>query len=75
MTRTTIVNLVMVTVCFFAAATQGTIQIFNPMSLKEAIGSSEDGVIEAGLANFGHIDYGSSIVSSCQHRALSALRH
>ena len=39
-----------------------TIQIFNPDSLKRLAGN-ETGFVENGMANFGHIDYGSSIVS------------
>lgn len=40
------------------------IQIFNPERLKVEAGADVDGYIESGLANFGHIDYGSSIVSA-----------
>ena len=45
-----------------ALMTTAEIQIINPSTVKESLGD-ENGVIEAGLANFGHIDYGSSIVS------------
>ena len=48
-------------VCF-AVLSSGKIQILNPDKLKVTLGS-KNGEIEAGMGNFGHIDYGSSIVS------------
>ena len=56
-----IVNLFAVFLCLISL-TSATIQIFNPDSLKMLAGN-ETGYIDAGMANFGHIDYGSSIVS------------
>lgn len=38
------------------------VKIINPESLKEKISDSR-GFIDAGLANFGHIEYGTTIVS------------
>ena len=38
------------------------IQIFNPDSLRSEVADA-GGLIEAGLANFGHIQYGTSFVS------------
>ena len=46
-----------------ASVALSKIQIINPDSLKMEVGEGEAGYIEAGMANFGHIDYGSSIVS------------
>ena len=43
------------------------IQVLNPDELKEIFSEDGDaGMVESALANFGHIDYGSSIVSN-QH--------
>ena len=38
------------------------IQVFNPDTLRQSI-ADPAGMIEAGLANFGHIEYGTSFVS------------
>ena len=48
---------------FLLISVIGKVQIFNPESLKEAVGASTDGEIVASLANFGHINYGDTIVS------------
>ena len=44
----------------------GKVSIFNPEALKAAVGAKPDGEIVASMANFGHINYGDSIVSSSQ---------
>lgn len=41
----------------------GKVQIANPESLRAAVGAEADGEIVASMANFGHINYGDSIVS------------
>ena len=43
------------------SVSEAKIQILNPGELKETIGD-ENGYIEAGMANFGHIDYGTSFL-------------
>ena len=44
--------------------TLASIQVLNPSELKEIFSEDGDeGMIETALANFGHIDYGSTIVS------------
>ena len=46
---------------------ESKIQIINPEWLYESV-ADEDHLIDNGMANFGHIDYGSSIVSGfCKH--------
>ena len=44
-----------------ATLSTASVQVFNPKSLRNEVGD-ENGFIEAGMANFGHIDYGSSIL-------------
>jgi len=36
--------------------------VIHPISLKEEIGEHEDGEIYATMGNFGHLEYGSSIL-------------
>ena len=47
---------------FLGTAVQASIQIINPVSLRDQV-APEGGFIDNGMANFGHIDYGISIVS------------
>ena len=42
-------------------AKSSSIQIYNPDSLKQTLGT-ESGFIESGMANFGHIEYGQSVL-------------
>ena len=48
---------------FLGTAVQASIQIINPVSLRDQV-APDDGFIDNGMANFGHIDYGISIVSA-----------
>ena len=49
--------------CLLCQVTHGSVKIFNPEDLKMTV-SNETGLLDAGMANFGHIDYGTSIVST-----------
>ena len=49
--------------CLVFCVSHGKISIINPATLRDAVGD-DDGYMEAGMANFGHIDYGVSIVSA-----------
>ena len=54
--------LALIVACLAPQLVLGSLRIINPEKLKTMIGDSE-GFIDSGMGNFGHIDYGSSIVS------------
>ncbi len=61
--RADLLTLLAVLLAVCSQKSLASVKIFNPAELKEKA-SNETGILDAGLANFGHFDYGSSIVSS-----------
>ena len=49
-----------------ADITLAKVRIMHPSDLKEKL-TNDEGILESGMANFGHIDYGSTIVSTDPH--------
>ena len=54
------------------AAQSASIQVINPQELRERI-ANENGLIENGMANFGHIEYGQTIVSSIKNAKIYSM--
>ena len=54
------------TLALLASSALAKIKIYNPESLK-AVAANELGYVDAGLANFGHIQYGTTMVSACSN--------
>ena len=62
-------NFLLIALSLIFQVSLSKISIINPQTLRDAVGD-DDGYMEAGMANFGHIDYGVSIVSALFSRSV-----